>query len=89
MDLLPGPSEALAIADKSARADYLAADLLAQAEHGSGRERIYFVHSSQRQAAEVEKEILRLLPRLKHGKTVRKILKSRTCFIEVPDLEFA
>lgn len=34
-DLLAGPSEVLVIADKDANAEYIAADLLAQAEHGS------------------------------------------------------
>jgi len=34
IDLLPGPSEILALADDSARPDWVAADLLAQAEHG-------------------------------------------------------
>ena len=46
VDLLPGPSEVMVIADESARPDYAAADLLAQAEHGSGRERIYLVATS-------------------------------------------
>jgi histidinol dehydrogenase len=39
VDLLPGPSEVMVIADGSARLDYAAADLLAQAEHGSGGRR--------------------------------------------------
>jgi histidinol dehydrogenase len=34
IDLLPGPSEILVIADAGARPDWIAADLLAQAEHG-------------------------------------------------------
>lgn len=34
IDLPAGPSEVLVIADESARADWVAADLLAQAEHG-------------------------------------------------------
>jgi histidinol dehydrogenase len=36
VDLLPGPSEILVIADDSANPDWVAADLLAQAEHGHG-----------------------------------------------------
>jgi len=36
IDLLPGPSEVLVIADDSARPDWIAADLLAQSEHGVG-----------------------------------------------------
>ncbi len=36
IDQLPGPSEIAVVADESARADFIAADLLAQAEHGAG-----------------------------------------------------
>jgi len=36
IDSLAGPSEVLIIADESGRPEWLAADLLAQAEHGSG-----------------------------------------------------
>jgi histidinol dehydrogenase len=89
VDLLPGPSEALAIADKTARPDYIAADLLAQAEHGSGRERIYYVYVDSRQAARVVKEMERMIPLLKHRDAIDKVWRSRTCFIKVPDLRAA
>ena len=36
IDLIPGPSEVAILADKSAKPDYVASDLLAQAEHGPG-----------------------------------------------------
>jgi len=36
MDLLPGPSEVLVIADEMANPEWIAADLLAQSEHGHG-----------------------------------------------------
>jgi histidinol dehydrogenase len=36
IDLLPGPSEILVIADDSANSEWIAADLLAQSEHGRG-----------------------------------------------------
>lgn len=36
IDSLAGPSEVIVIADESARADYIATDLLAQAEHSPG-----------------------------------------------------
>jgi histidinol dehydrogenase len=36
IDLLPGPSEILVIADDSANSEWIAADLLAQSEHGQG-----------------------------------------------------
>src|SRR5579859_6680394 len=46
IDLLPGPSEVLVVADDTAEARHVAADLLAQAEHGSGHERVWLVTPS-------------------------------------------
>ena len=46
IDLLPGPSEVLVLADDSANPKFIAADLLAQAEHGSGHERVWLVTTS-------------------------------------------
>src|SRR5579883_373828 len=40
IDLLPGPSELLVIADDTANPKFIASDLLAQSEHGSGHERV-------------------------------------------------
>lgn len=48
VDLLAGPSELMVLADDSTNAEWAAADLLAQAEHGSGRERIFCVSKSPR-----------------------------------------
>ncbi|HVW21876.1 MAG TPA: histidinol dehydrogenase [Opitutaceae bacterium] len=57
VDSLPGPSELMVIADASARADWAAADLIAQAEHGSGREKICLVALSPRVADAVLAEV--------------------------------
>ncbi len=46
VDLLPGPSELLVLADDTGNARFAAADLLAQAEHGSGHERVWLVTPS-------------------------------------------
>ena len=46
IDLLAGPSELLVIADDTANPKFAAADLLAQAEHGSGHERVWLVTTS-------------------------------------------
>ena len=43
IDMIAGPSEVLILADETGHPDWIAADLLAQAEHGSGRERLYLV----------------------------------------------
>jgi histidinol dehydrogenase len=39
VDSLPGPSEVMIIADETANLSFVASDLLAQAEHGSGVKR--------------------------------------------------
>ena len=48
VDLLAGPSELLVLADDTADPRLVAADMLAQAEHGSGEERVWLVTTSQR-----------------------------------------
>jgi len=60
VDLLPGPSELLVI-DNSANPKLIAADLLAQAEHGSGHERVFLVTTSQKLVAAVEAAIVQQL----------------------------
>lgn len=86
IDLLPGPSEAMVIADGSARIDWLAADLLAQAEHGSGRERLYFVYADPALAEAVCQAVEDQLPRLRHAAAIRKVWKSRAAFIQVESI---
>lgn len=43
IDLLPGPSELMIVVDRKTKPQWAAIDLVAQAEHGSGRERLYVV----------------------------------------------
>jgi histidinol dehydrogenase len=86
VDLLPGPSEIMVIADESARLDYAAADLLAQAEHGSGREKIYLVATSARIIAGIAGEIERQLPGLSRSGKTRRVLESGFLAVEVPSL---
>ena len=61
VDLLPGPSELLVLVDDSANAKFAAVDLLAQAEHGSGHERVWLVATSAKVLKAVEKEIAKQL----------------------------
>lgn len=65
IDMIAGPSEVLVIADGSANPAWVAADLLAQAEHGAGAQSI-LVTTDSRLADAVEAEVERqiaLLPR--------------------------
>jgi len=57
VDLLAGPSEILILADNSAEPRFIAADILAQAEHGSGEERVWLVTTSQRVLAALPAEL--------------------------------
>ncbi len=86
VDLLPGPSEVMVIADGRARADYAAADLLAQAEHGSGREKIYLVAKSERFVAAVDAEISRQLGTLARSDRTRRVLAGGLLAIVVRDM---
>lgn len=56
IDMIAGPSEVLVIADASANPDWVAADLLAQAEHDTAAQSILLT-DSQQLAHEVEKAI--------------------------------
>ena len=65
IDMIAGPSEVLIIADRSANPAWVAADLLAQAEHGGGAQSI-LVTTDSGLADAVEKEVdrqIELLPR--------------------------
>lgn len=63
IDMIAGPSEVLVIADDSANPTWVAADLIAQAEHGAGAQSILMT-TSQKLAdavvAEVERQIATL-----------------------------
>ena len=85
IDLLPGPSELLVLADETANAKFAAADMLAQAEHGSGHERVWLVTTSAKLLKGVEKEIARQVEKLARGEFVKRALEN-AWLIEVKSL---
>jgi len=87
IDLLPGPSELLVLADETANARYVAADLLAQAEHGSGHERVWLVTTSGRLLQGVLRQIKAQLPRQSRRKFIQEILRNNGWLIQVKTLE--
>ncbi|MBI4326737.1 MAG: histidinol dehydrogenase [Chloroflexi bacterium] len=87
IDLLPGPSEVLVLADETAPARFVAADLLAQAEHGSGHERVWLVTPSARLLKAVEKEISRQLSGLSRRQFIERALADNGWLIQVKTLE--
>lgn len=86
IDLLPGPSEVLVLADDTANPKFIAADLLAQAEHGSGHERVWLVTTSAKILKATEREIARQLPQLSRREFITKALANNGWLIQVKSL---
>ena len=83
IDLLPGPSEVLVLADDTANPKFAAADLLAQAEHGSGHERVWLVTTSAKLLRAVEGEIAKQLPKLARREYIQRALQNNSFLIQV------
>ena len=65
IDMPAGPSEVCVLADETSRAEFVAADLLSQAEHGIDSQ-VLFITTSEKKLEEVQSEVARqlaLLPR--------------------------
>jgi histidinol dehydrogenase len=86
VDSLPGPSEVMIIADETARATFVAADLLAQAEHGSGREKIYLVATSAEIISAVASEIRTQLQLITRSEKTQRVLNEGFLAIEIGSL---
>ena len=86
IDLLPGPSEVLVLADDTADPSIAAADMLAQAEHGSGHERVWLVTTSAKVLKAVQKEIARQLPKLARRRFIERVLDDNTWLVQVNTL---
>lgn len=80
LDLPAGPSEVLVIADTSARADFVAADLLAQAEHSVDAQ-VVFVTTSSALAEATATQLEAQMQRLGRADTLRKSIEHARLFI--------
>ena len=87
IDLLPGPSELFVLADAAANPVYIAADLLAQAEHGSGHERVWLATPSARLLRAVHSEVKRQLADLPRSEFIKHALTQGGWLIQVRNLE--
>jgi histidinol dehydrogenase len=89
VDKMAGPSEVLVIADESARPDWIAADLIAQAEHGSGDESAVLLTDSAPLAQRVIEVLETALADLPRADSVRRVLAKRSAFVVVRSLNEA
>jgi histidinol dehydrogenase len=87
IDLPAGPSELIVVADDSADAAIVAADLLSQAEHATDAQ-VAFVTTSEALAAAVTKEVEHQVATLPRAETARAALANSRIFI-VRDLSEA
>jgi histidinol dehydrogenase len=80
LDLPAGPSEVLVIADPTARADFVAADLLAQAEHSADAQ-VVFVTTSSTLAEATATQLETQMQRLGRADTLRKSIEHARLFV--------
>jgi histidinol dehydrogenase len=86
IDLLAGPSDVLILADDTANPKFAAADMLAQAEHGSGHERAWLVTTSAKILIAVEKEISKQLPKLARREFIQRVLERNGWLIQMASI---
>lgn len=88
IESIPGPSEVLIIADENANPAWVAADLLAQAEHEDYAVSLVLTPSADL-AQEVKKEILQQIVTLSRKTIIEQSLKNQGAIIITRDLDQA
>ena len=84
IDSFAGPSEVLIIADSTARADWVAADMLSQAEHSPGS--AVLVCDDEKFAEEVAGQVEKQLGELDRGGQTRKCVEEFCLAVVVKDM---
>ncbi|MGC8528723.1 MAG: histidinol dehydrogenase [Leptospirillia bacterium] len=88
IDMIAGPTEVVVIADRGARADWIAADLLAQAEHDTQASAVLLT-DSQELAASVSEEIEKQLLTLPREPIARNSLERFGAILVLDSLDLA
>ncbi len=89
LDMVAGPSEIAVIADASAPPSFVAADLLSQAEHGTGDEKALLITTSMALARMVAEEIPRQAALLSRLRTVETVIRNGMLLAVAPSLDAA
>jgi len=85
IDSIAGPSEVVIVADESARADFIAADLLAQSEHGEDASAV-LITTSETLAKDVVAEVVEQSSTLPRRTIVEESLSNYGAILVVADL---
>jgi histidinol dehydrogenase len=88
IDMIAGPSEVVVLADDSTNPDFVAADLMAQAEHDENACSIA-ITTSQELGLHIQASLEKLIKKLKRGKIIRKSLENFGSIILVKDWDEA
>lgn len=80
IDMPAGPSEVCVIADDSSNAEFVAADLLSQAEHGTDSQ-VLLINTSESMAEKVIKEIDRQMALLPRRNIAAQALENSICIV--------
>lgn len=83
LDLVAGPSEIMVLADGTANPAFIAADILSQAEHGSGHEQAVLITTDKALIPKVEAEIKAQAAKLSRTECVQKVLDNGVFLIQV------
>lgn len=89
IDMVAGPSEIMVIADEKCNPEFIAADMLSQAEHGSGYEQAVLLSTDAPLIDEVEKELLKQKELLSRSETIDTVLANGVFLIQVEDMDQA
>ena len=86
IDMVAGPSEIMVIADETADPDKIAADMLSQAEHGSGLEQALTVTTDETMPEKILTALSERKATLPRMATVDKVLEQGSWIIVVKDM---
>lgn len=87
IDQVAGPSEIAVLADGTVSAKWVAADLLSQAEHGSGWEKSLLVTQSRDFAEEVKRELFAQMDTLSRKAIIQRVVdRDGILFVVTPSL---
>ena len=85
IDMPAGPSEVCVIADETANAEFVAADLLSQAEHGIDSQ-VLLITTSESKLEEIHQQVDKQLEKLPRKEIASKALEN-SCYVLVRDYD--